>query len=1343
MKAIYWIIFFFTACVNCIYATDKYKQITNTSGLSNSSINTIYQDSSKIIWVGTWDGLNSYDGKDIHVFKLDPNNTESISNNIIWDIIEQKKGVLWIATDYGINRMNTYTRSFTRYPLEHETGYSIYPRIFISKSKDNTVFSAAYEIGVSYFDETENKFRDLNIPEINCQDIRIMGLDGKDNIWLLHQNGIVDMVEWIRDEKDVILSKNCTAIDLPPIAILKTTRDYVIAMDYNKKVYVFDVQSKKKIYEYGLMKIIPNADIVELDIIDQTLYVSSSSGSYYTLSLDNFSKPEFNSSFQGTIIRSFYKCSQDILWLGTDGDGIYKIYSRNTLFETVKLKKEMNIIRSFCEDNSGRLWVATKGGGIAVLQNDAGGKYQMISEYNVNNGLLHNYVYTIAKGFDGSLFIGTDGKGINIFSDNKLSSLDLSKVSFDFSNIYAIYCSEKDSTLWIGTSGSGLIKLKIKKKNGRFEAIAYKQYLHDKKKRHSISNNVIFSIIPANENSLWIATRGGGLNYFDIENEEFKSYIHNTVDTGSISSNDILCLQKDNDGDLWIGTSAGLNQLKISKEKNLRFKRYNQSNGLPNNTVHGIIEDNEGEIWVSTNNGLSKINKKTNQIISYYQQNGLQNNEFTDGAYYKSPSNGYLFFGGIAGFNVFNPDNISLSDYIPSFYISSFKIFNEEEYIYDRITKNTSNEDELILNYNENFLSFNFLALDYVQNENCEYRYMLEGIDKSWVYNQNIGFATYSNIPPGEYIFIVYYTNSDKVWMKEPYRLNIIIGNPYWLSTWAYLVYFLILGGLLSLSFVFIRKKINKRRNLLIERLKQKEQENIHEAKLRFFTNIAHELYTPITLIYGPCEKILEHKNKDEYIEKYTKVIKSNAERMKLLISELMEFRKVSAGHRQIALQRVNVSELVYSVSDNFVEIAENNKIDFKLNISKENLFWISDWNALEKIIFNLISNAFKYTYPNGYIYINIKSDNEKMYLCIVNSGKGIKPENIDKIFNRFKILDDFENQIEKGNSGRNGIGLALTKSLVTLLKGDIHVESILEKDTTFTVELPLLANENNKEMGKQGSSLPPKDEIRQIPSGSNGSPLILIIDDEKEIRELIRDTLYEKYNNIIEASNGVEALQMMKTKRPNLIICDIIMPEMDGLEFIKQIKNNIFTKHLPIIILSAKSSIEDQISATEKGSDVYITKPFNPKHIFAAVENVLTKHKLIEEYYNSSAMTYELLENGKFVEKEDKELLTKLIDFIEHNVEKENLSPSFISESLGIGKMTLYHKTKDLLEMAPSELIRTIKMKEITHLLISTNYTIQEIMFKCGYNNKSHFYREFMKKYNMTPKEYRNNHTI
>lgn len=1336
-----------------VKADNRYTQITNTSGLSNSAINCICQDSNNTMWLGTWDGLNSFNGKDFKIYTPNLDNTKAISNNIIRNIIEQTKGIIWITTDHGVNRMNIHDSSFSHFYFGYEKTYPALPEIYsIAKSSDNTIFCAVFEWGLSFYKEAEKEFHTINSPFIKTQDIKDIKIDVKDNIWILHEDGTIDIIEWKKDKKGNVIIQNSSSIDLPTINSLYCNDNHIIALDKNKNIFVFDTNTRKEIFNHNLNSILRYGSINKIAIINKELYIAPSTGSYLTLPMTPNCKPLFNEELKGIKVTSFYQSDQDILWIGTDGSGIYMVYHKNQMFNTIRIKKEMHMVRSFCEDNNRNLWIATKGGGIAMLNHAQDSQYQIITEYNTNNGLLNNDAYTIKKGFGGDLFIGTDGQGINILSNGKLSTLNLDDLSPDslgykmFSGTYAIYCSDKDSILWLGTSEYGLIKMKIQKRGDSYKAINFKQYIHKKENPSSLTNNVIYTIVPDNNNYLWIGTRGGGLNYFDIRKEEFTSFQHLPENAASLSNNDILSLYLEPCGDLWIGTSAGLNLLKKENRKLEKFIRYDYTTNLPNNTVHGIIDDSKGNIWVSTNKGIAKLNKANNQITSYYQRNGLQNDEFSDGAYYKSEFDNLLFFGGISGFNVFNPDLISLSNYNPNFQISSFKIFNTEINIYDRIKRNKDGVNELVLNYNENFISINFLSMDFIQNENCEYKYLLEGVDKDWIFNGNHGYATYANLKPAKYKLYIYYTNSDKVWADKPYTLDIIIKPPYWQAPIAYCIYFLFVCILIYITYILIKKRFNQKRKLLIEKLERQELKNIHEAKLRFFTNIAHEFYTPITLIYGPCERLLDYRNSDEYIKKYVVIIKSNAERMKHLISELMEFRKIDTDLLTINPHKINITQIVKEINSKFQEILEENKIDFSINIPEADIYWISDESAIEKILFNIISNAFKYTPQYGFIKIDISENGGFLLFQITNSGKGIKQENISKIFDRFKVLDDFENQIEKGYAGRNGIGLALTKSLVTLLQGKIKVESQPGKETTFSIKLPLLKeSESIQEVTDEPMPVPPEvpQEIIHLQSRADNSPLILIVDDEKDIRTLIQETLSTKYPHIIEASNGKEALSLMKTKRPNLIICDIIMPEMDGIEFAKELKSNIFTNHIPIIFLSAKTSIEDQILAEESGSDTYLTKPFHPKHVLAKVDNIIDKYKQLQEYYLSSAISYELLDNGNLIHKEDKDFFKGIIDFIEKNIENEDLSVPMICEEMGISKMTLYRRTKKVLNQTPSDFIKNIKLNHATHLLKTTNLTVQEVIFRCGFNNRSYFYREFLKAYNSTPKEYKDKYNI
>jgi signal transduction histidine kinase/ligand-binding sensor domain-containing protein/DNA-binding response OmpR family regulator len=1336
--------------------------LTNEDGLSNSSITTIFQDHDGLMWFGTWDGLNRYNGREFDVFKPDPSDKNTICNNIIRQIVEESPTVLWIATDRGLNRYDRQSRRFDAFFVNNNSQPIYAEKSFhIARNSVGDLFVNVNDLGLFYFDRQKNDFVRLEPDDISMtglnktrsDDISMIGLikmffDRDDHLWLLGKD---------RQLHKLILKKGTTHPVIIRASVFKPINDIVNAF-HTEAGTIWIQTASEQLYAYHIAEgdmiehriaLPPATHINDIISDDRRLLLGTDNGLFRYTPFDR----QLKSMLPSVPVHSLLAGTQDILWVGTDNFGVMMLAPLRHKFNNYSSQNIRGFnggaIRAFYEDDDGYLWVGTKGNGVYKIQKDGAGKMSTSAHYTVENGLLSNAVFTIRKGSGNECWIGSDGHGLNYIdpSSNRIETLVIppSVHPVNISSVYAILVTG-ENTLWIGTSGQGICRLEIDKTTKPYSVRQAKQYLYDKNDPNALSNNIVYAIVQAGDSALWLGTRGGGINLFHIGRETFSHLRFAADDPNSLSCDDVICLRKDRTGHLWAGTSIGLNKLCAYDGTNAVFRRYTEKNGLPNNTVHGIEEDALGHIWISTNKGIVKLVETGDDVklMAYYKRDGLQNNEFSDGAAYADEEEN-LYFGGISGFNVFNPQQIKQHTYRPPFVISSFKIFNRETNINERITV-TKGSEWLKLRHDENFISFGFQAVDYINNGNCEYRYMLSGFDSDWVSNGHLGVATYTNIKPGRYTLTVCYTNSDKAWTDQPFELRILILPPYWKTTTASVIYLTVILAAIAFGYHRVRKRLEYNRKLLIERLERKEQEHIHEAKLRFFTNIAHEFYTPITLIYGPCEKILEQSAENDTVTKYVNIILSNARRMKRLITELMEFRRIDTGHIKIKPEKLNISALIDGINANFAEIAEKNHICLTTEKPEEELFWITDDDALEKILFNIVSNAFKYTPKNGSITVSITVPTDDIVRFeITNSGKGIGPEQIGQIFDRFRILDNLENQIEAPNAGRNGIGLAVTQSLVNLLKGTIKVESQVDRYTRFIIELPplTLSSESSTGDSPTPATVPQTVIPVQLPAGENGEPLILIVDDEKDIRELLKDTLHKKFAHIIEAANGLEALRLMKTKRPNLIICDIMMPEMDGIAFARDLKTNVFTSHLPIIFLSAKDTVEDRMQALESGSDVYITKPFRPKHVLAAAENILIKHKLIREYYHSSANSYQLLENGNLIHQQDRAFLLKVIRYVETNMEEDDLSLETISHEMGIGKMSFYRKIKALLDQTPVEFIKRIKLNQATRLLVGTNLTVMEIMYRTGFNNKAYFYKEFVRLYGSTPKEYREKHSL
>ncbi|MCC8154388.1 MAG: response regulator [Tannerellaceae bacterium] len=614
-----------------------------------------------------------------------------------------------------------------------------------------------------------------------------------------------------------------------------------------------------------------------------------------------------------------------------------------------------------------------------------------------------------------------------------------------------------------------------------------------------------------------------------------------------------------------------------------------------------------------------------------------------------------------------------------------------------------------------------------MNNENCEYDYRLINFSDEWIKNGNNPNVVFTKLPPGKYTLQVRATNGDRIRGSDIYSLRIVVAHPWWLSTTAFIIYSMLFVLLAYIIYLVIRNRIRLNRQLLLEHIEKQNQQKIHESKLNFFTNVAHEFFTPLTLIYGPAQHLLEKIDLDDYTKHYIQIIKNNSDRMQKLINELMEFRKVESGHTPLHPESIDIPLLMAYIADNYSDIAHENKIEFI--IEKENISsLVTDRNSLEKIVFNLISNAFKYTPAGGYIHVRVWQE-EELYLTVRNSGKGLTEKQMDKIFNRFRIFDS--SRLEGSRS--TGIGLGLAKSLAELLGGNIEVNSSLGEYVEFRVHIPPMEakpeNYREPEMADTLSTLSGDEPVHRNIS-------ILIVEDKRNIRELLKDILAPWYH-ITEAGNGVEALESIEVNRPDIIISDILMPHLDGIGLIDKLKADPKTAHIPVIHISAKSSVEDQISGYQHGAALYITKPFHPRHVLATVENLINRHSTLKEYFNSSRSSI-VVKDGLSIHQDDERLLQEIISFIEKNIDDESLNPNSIAEALGLSKATLYRKPKDITGKTPSEYVRSIRLEYVARLLITTRLSVTEIMFKSGFTNKSYFYREFAKQYGTSPKEYR-----
>lgn len=1332
------------------------EQLDNTDGLSNSSINTIFQDSENLLWIGTWDGLNRYDGNSFKIFRPVPNDENSLTNQVILKIGEDNTGNIWVLTLHGINKYDKKSNTFKSYYLSRKDKPPFTEFEFnMAFDRSKKVYCAVKDWGIGYFDG--NDFILLKTNDLAVNVVKKMTFSSSGNLLLLSDNNELYSIT-IKTKKDGV--KIISKVD----RILNNVRDFEI-LSQNKLCYI-TTSGSALIYSFSdKTEQLINIDNISSIISKTNEGILFNNNSEYFM-IDSLGKTINNSwlkNLKHQKTTTLLKGTENIIWTGTDGDGLFKMYPLKKAFNLVSKAEvpeiDKGIVRTFLEIEGNSFWVGTKGSGLFRFPS----KFYLnpieslkSENFNESNSSINNSVYALCKGQDDLIFIGTDGEGISVF-DLKISKLISwtnivgNELCEYFKSTYSIYQDEK-GFLWLGTNGYGMIRLKINRVGKKLRVTQFKRYFADNNIDGSISSNIIFSIVPKSKNELWIGTRLGGLNLFNKQSELFVSYKNKKDNPKSLSNNDILCLDLDTENRLWIGTSFGLNLLEDFKEgKDVVFKNFTVKDGLPNNTIHGIVSHENSNLWISTNFGLSNFIINESKFINYTKNEGLQNNEFADGAFYQDVNSDFIFMGGIKGFNYFLPSKIEESTVIPDILIDKISGQNQKTPYYQGlvISPNSKTFPSITLEHNQNFFDIELAALTYINTEKCQYAYILNNFDQNWNSIKNRRTISYTNVPKGSYSLWIKWSNSDGVWSNPVHAIDIRIKPVFWQSNIAITIYFILLLLFLLFVWSYFNKQYKLRQNILI----QKREEEIHQNRLRFFTNIAHEFQTPLTLIVGPVQKLAEFENLGERSMKFISMIQRNSSRLLFLTQQLLEFRKAEYDYLEITVKQFDLVHLIEQIAELFDEWALDKNIEYDLILPPQLVGWY-DKDKIEKIIFNLLSNAFKYTPEKGKIRLefNIEGDEIKtLSLKVSNTGKGISKDNLASLFDRF-FLTDTDNKLDT-NLIRTGIGLAYIKRLVTVLRGNIEVSSIPNKTTIFTITLPC-SKESYKghEIDTEGSKILISNHLKNIleesPNNSEDTldkmsileaflekrKVILIVEDEREIQLFLNELLKETYKIII-ANNGVEAIEQINKELPDIIITDVMMPIMDGIELCEKIKSDDVTCHIPVIMLTAKSSISHRIEGLESGANSYIPKPFHPDHILIRVQKLLEERELILKHFSQNTF----IENIKNlpVGKEEKDLLRNVIELIHNNIDNENLQSLFIEKRLGISKSQLYRKIKQTFGFSPGDLIRSIRLKHAAKLLQKSNLTVSEVCYQSGFNNRSYFYREFKKVYNLTPKNY------
>jgi ligand-binding sensor domain-containing protein/signal transduction histidine kinase/DNA-binding response OmpR family regulator len=1344
----------------------SFKRLTINEGLSQNTAFCILQDKTGFIWIGTEDGLNKYDGYDFTIYKHENNNRNSLGNSQVNALCEDPKENLWVGTSKGLNLLNRERESF-------------------SLKSNDFVTTLLYDSRGNLWIGTFNGLKRYDYQSKKIITYKPSNVNGGNRVQTIFEDS--HKMLWISIGNDLKCFDPAGKKFLPlpegikgNIALRKSNVRVIKQDSYGN--YWFGTESS------GLYKFDPNTN----------------TGINYKHDVNN------ENSLPVNVVRSLFSYSKNELWIGTR-DGLSVLNLQTSHFTNYRYNPydpktlSHNSIRDMVRDRAGNMWIGTFAGGLNIFSSSSTNFSYIGEQAGKKTGLSHRVVSSILKADNGAFWIGTEGGGLN-YVDRKKGIYKSYVINSKQQNIVKSLARDKNGNLWIGnydglsylnTHSGALINYEIaendaKPENKQVYALAVASngiwmgtdgrglkfkdnngtittYVNNAKNKQSVSGNIVIALLKTPEDNLWIGTETG-LSYFDKSKNTFRQFLNQSNNPNSLSHNTVLALFSDHQQRLWIGTEGG--GLNLYDKTSGKFYAITNKHGLANSVIHGIREDKAGNLWVSTNKGLSKImfrnfglpiKPEMLQVMNYTVADGLQSNQFASGAA-ETGDNGELLFGGINGVTTFFPDKIIRNAFKPKVVITDFLIKNNPVVIngeHSPLEKAIGETDKMTLTHDQAFITFKFAALNFVNPEKNQYAYKLEGFyDDDWHFVGNQRTATYTNLDAGKYTFMIKAANNDGVWNNEIKSLQITVLPPWWETWWAYLIYATIIGLLLYIFYYYSVKTAKLKNDLAFEHQSHEKDQELAQRKLSFFTNISHEIKTPLTLILAPIDKLLGLNEGNNKIQNQLMLMQRNGERLLRLINQLLDFRKFESGSMQLQSAEGNVVRFMKEILIAFESYASHRRIRIKLLSEQQSIRAWFDRDKLEKVMYNLLSNSLKFTPEGGQVAIHLKTTaaedgNGQLLIEVEDNGIGISPEHINKIFEQFNHFDD-----NNANVGGTGIGLAFSKGLIELHHGTITVQSTVavpeqEGATLFTISLPLgkahlseeemIANYKDSEnidgykdteisaIAKQAIE---KRKQHVLTVTGKERLILLIVEDNFDVRQFVA-AHFESEFEIHQAENGVKGLEIALEIIPDIIISDVMMPEMDGITLCSKIKSDTRTSHIPVILLTARTPLVYKIEGYETGADDYITKPFNLNMLEARVWNLLDSRLKLRERYRKEIS---LQPKNVAITSPDEKFLEKAMAYIEQNISEPSLSVEELGKEVGMSRVTLYRKVKALTDQTAIEFIRSVRLKRAAQLLEQNKLNVNEVAYMVGFQDIDYFRRCFKEQFGFTPKEYASN---
>ena len=1248
------------------YANLQYRHISMEDGLPSIAVRNIAQDKYGYMWFGTDNGLCRYDGIKVQPYRI----AESNGNQYISALLATDNGII-VGTEHGVFLLKYHTDSFERLPIDIHSLVS-----YLALDKESNLWISTSQQGIWHYTFNNKEVRHYEFPQTG-NFVSQVYIDNANQIWAVTNwaANSVSRLNRLHDKFEPVVFKYPEPYN--SLRMLQTRDGRLWLGTWNQGLMLIHSDGH-------LEQMLPPQSCAHIHTLfersDNTILIGCDDGLISYNPMTHQSARLLQQQSQSD--RFVYSITDDTeggLWVGTFYSGVYYLSPIGKRFDGFTAADGLrgSVIARFCEDRQGHVWVASDDGGIMCYAPEE----QRFIDYAHEDELRDVNAHALALKGD-ELWIGTYTRGVYVLNimTGQLRRYGHDKLRDPSS--YAI-CHDSQGRTWVAT----------------MEGLNLYQPETDDFLHIGTTHIITIDIDEDNSHRMWLSTQGAGLWRYSPDSKEWKQYQYQADDEHSLTSNQVNCTMIDAGGRLWIGTLNGLCYYDVAKD---RFSQVDL--GAENDNVMGIIED-QGALWLSTERGIIKYepSQTAETPQRFTRQDGLVSEQFQPNACMKA-SDGRIYLGGVNGFNAFFPYQIKANRIMPPVYVAAHEANNQ--------------------------MVFSFVALSYCSPEKNQYAYMLEGYDKDWNYVGNQTRATYTSLPAGTYTFRVKATNNDGIWSDHEATISIVVPPPFWWTWYAKLFYVLLIVFCIWYYVRFRLRQAEHRHQQELQRLQEQKEKEAREARLNFFTMVAHEIRTPVSLIIGPLEQMKESlASHPSPLTSHLDIVDRNAHRLLELVNQLLDFRKAEQHMLVSHFKAQNISELLHAVCVRFEPTFQQNGKQFTVHYPDDHFTAIVDGEAVTKVVSNLLTNANKYSKTSVTLNCIVEPDEEHFLIVVSDDGVGISEADRERIFQPFYQAQD--------NKPGTGIGLNIVKNIVDQHHGTINVDSEVGKGSTFTIILPVMQNEIDTESWDKEKENEEKPNNTVVDSlSSHPSPLtshLLIADDSDDMLEFLAGSFHQQYQ-VSTAHDGIEALDLLFKQPFDLIISDWMMPRMDGAEFCRQVRTNPLTSHIPFIMLTAKTDDQSKVEGMDVGADAYIEKPFSPQYLEACIRNIIAmRRQLIEKFSNEPAIPASEISSNPT----DNKFLTEMTRLIEENISNNDLSVNFLAEQLGISRSGLFAKIKTLADVTPNEMIQIIRLKRAARLLREGKYLVSEVGYMVGFSNPSYFTKCFQKQFGIKPGDY------